>query len=313
MTRPPLFTTMAAIDPSRLKVSQLRALVAVAEQGNFSSAALELGLSQSTVSHAIANLEAELGVILLKRGRNGARLTPLGERIVCQARQVLRLLETIASEANRAKGLQGGHVRIATFRSVATHLLPRAIARLHRLFPEIEVSLAEFSSLQEIERALLSGQADVSVAELLAGPDFECWDILEDDYVLLLPPETPQIAGAITWEQLAQYPLAVPADYSCGARIRHYITTSEVPLQVAYEIREDSTIMGMVQQGLSAAIMPRMAAEPIPADVQICPLPCDLSRQLGASLVRDALHTPAVYAFLDALRQTGRFSDRVAV
>jgi DNA-binding transcriptional ArsR family regulator len=67
---------MSEINPYKLKISQLRALVAVANHGNFSEAALHLELSQSAVSHAIASLEEELGVMLLSRGRHGAHLTP---------------------------------------------------------------------------------------------------------------------------------------------------------------------------------------------------------------------------------------------
>ncbi|NJK71999.1 MAG: LysR family transcriptional regulator, partial [Synechococcaceae cyanobacterium SM2_3_60] len=59
-----------------IKLSQLKMLLAVAEAGNFGEAGLQLGVSQSAVSHAIATLEAELGVILLNRGRYGAQLTP---------------------------------------------------------------------------------------------------------------------------------------------------------------------------------------------------------------------------------------------
>ena len=66
-----------------LKISQLRALVAVAYHKNFSNAALDLNVSQSGISHAIASLEEELGVQLLNRGRYGAHLTPVGEQI-CQ-------------------------------------------------------------------------------------------------------------------------------------------------------------------------------------------------------------------------------------
>ena len=58
-------------------ISQLRALVTVADHSNLSSAALQLGLSQSTISHAIATLE-ELDVVLLIRGRHGVALTPIG-------------------------------------------------------------------------------------------------------------------------------------------------------------------------------------------------------------------------------------------
>ncbi|PSB55406.1 LysR family transcriptional regulator, partial [filamentous cyanobacterium CCP1] len=61
-----------------MNLSQLRAIVAVAEVGNFSEAALLLRLTQSTVSHSIASLEEELGVPLFVRGRHGATLTPAG-------------------------------------------------------------------------------------------------------------------------------------------------------------------------------------------------------------------------------------------
>jgi len=59
--------SMDEINNSRIKLSQLRALVAVAVHGNFSEAALHLGLSQSAVSHAIATLEEELGSVTLGR------------------------------------------------------------------------------------------------------------------------------------------------------------------------------------------------------------------------------------------------------
>ena len=63
---------MNEMNPYKLKISQLRALVAVADYSNFSEAALQMELSQSAVSHAIATLEEELGVQLLSRGRHGA-------------------------------------------------------------------------------------------------------------------------------------------------------------------------------------------------------------------------------------------------
>jgi DNA-binding transcriptional LysR family regulator len=118
-----------------LKTSQLRAFVAVAENANFSAAALQLGLSQSTISHAIATLEDELGVVLLVRGRHGATLTPEGEQMLPEARQVLKLLASIQQKARLARGLQSGQVRVGTVRSVATHVLPEVIARFRGKFP----------------------------------------------------------------------------------------------------------------------------------------------------------------------------------
>ena len=72
----------------------------MAEHNNFSEAALHLELSQSAISHAITTLEEELGVLLLARGRHGANLTPVGERVISHARQMLQLLEAMVKEAN---------------------------------------------------------------------------------------------------------------------------------------------------------------------------------------------------------------------
>lgn len=152
---------MSNINLNRIKPAQLRTLVAIADQGNFSEAALHLEISQSAVSHAIASLESELGVVLLSRGRHGANLTPIGERMVTHARQVLQLLETMAQEADLTKGLQGGSVRVACFRSVATHVLPGLIAQFRDRYPDIAIAIVEYPGAADVEQALRSGRADI--------------------------------------------------------------------------------------------------------------------------------------------------------
>ena len=157
---------MSAIDPYKLKISQLRILVAVAEYHNFSEAALYLNISQSAVSHAIATLEAQLGVILFHRGRNGADLTYVGEQLVLPAREILNLLQQMATEANRARGLKGGNVRLVSFRSAATHILPPLIAQFRRQFPLIDVSVIEAEEDNETKSLLHSGKADIGLIHL---------------------------------------------------------------------------------------------------------------------------------------------------
>jgi DNA-binding transcriptional LysR family regulator len=303
---------MNKISPYKLKISQLRALVAVADHKNFSEAALHLDLSQSAVSHAIANLEEELGVLLLSRGRHGAHATPVGERIIAQARQVLELLEDILREANREKGLHGGQVRIAAFRSVATHILPSVIAQFRHQFPAITVTITEFYDFAGVEQSLREGHADIGFTYLPSTDDFETWELMRDDYVALLPPNSGCRSHKITWEQLAAYPLIVPSTNSCSLRIRNHLKISEYPLNVAYEVREDSTMVSMVMQGLGAAILPRLAAEPVPLGVHVCRLPVPLERIIGTAILTNALHTPAVYAFLDTLRNIDQLSSKAA-
>ena len=302
---------MSAVNPYSLKISQIRALVTVADHHNFSEAALHLGISQSAVSHAIATLEDELGVLLLNRGRNGASLTPVGERLIVQARQVLALLIEIVQEANREKGLQGGQVRIAAFRSMASRLLPMVISRFRDRFPSITVTVTEFDEHFELEQTLRFGHADIGFASLPYSEEFETFEILKDEYIVLLPPGSKLSQIQLTWEQLADYPLIISSIDSCSTKIRNCLKKSTVPLNIAYEIRQDSTIISMTVQGLGAAVLPRLAAEPIPSELTVCRLPCALERQLGVAVLQDALHPPAVFAFLDALKNTGQFSSQV--
>lgn len=304
---------MKEINRNRTKLSQLRALVTVADHGNFSEAALHLELSQSAVSHAIATLEEELGVVLLSRGRHGAHLTPVGERVINHARQVLHLLEEIEKEANREKGLHGGQVRLAAFRSVATHVLPTVIARFRRHFPDISVSITEHCDYARVEQMLREGRADIGFTVLPASNEFETWEITRDEFSVLLPPTQRLNRTKLTWEQLATYPLIFPSANACYAKIHDQLRAMDFPFNIAYEVTEDSTIVSMVMQGLGVAIVPRLAAEPLPAGIQVCSLPVPLERIIGAAILTNALHTPAVFAFLDALREVGRFSTKAAV
>lgn len=296
---------MSAIDPYKLKISQLRILVEVANYRNFSEAALHLEISQSAVSHAIATLEAELGVILFNRGRNGADLTPVGEQLVVPAKEILNLLQKMATEANRAKGLKGGNVRLVAFRSAATHILPALIAQFRRQFPLIKVSVTDIEEHFEIENILRSGQADIGIVDLPCSQEFETWEIYRDEYVVLLPRSLKLNQTRLTWEQLATYPLIISVNNSCSLKIRQYLQRSLKPVNIAYEMKQDSAMTSMAMQGLGAAILPQLATEPLPKQLKVYSLPIPLERIIEAAIVKNALHTPAVYAFLDVLKNYG--------
>jgi DNA-binding transcriptional LysR family regulator len=291
---------MNEINTRRMKLSQIQALIAVAECENFSEAALQLELSQSAISHAIASLETELGVQLFHRGRHGAQLTPVGERVLIHGRQIVRSLEMMLKEADLEKGLQGGQVRIVSFRSVATHILPGIIVKFRDRFPKISVSITEVYYTQAVEEALRSGKADIGFVSLPISDEFETREILRDKYLVLLPPTAKLLNAKITWKELATYPLILqPPEAACSIPLRKYLATSEFPLNIAYELSEDSTIVSMVLQGLGAAILPRLAAEPIPANIKVCSFPTDFERVIGVAVLRDGLLVPAVFAFLD--------------
>lgn len=291
-----------------MNIDHLRILLTVIECGSFSTAALQLNISQSAVSRAIAALENELGISLLTRGRFGAHPTLIGERVLGYAREILQAREHIEQEINQAKGLQGGRVRIASFRSAATHLLPPLIARFCERFPDIDVSLME-DDPTSIEQALREGRVDIGLVPLpRSSEEFETWEVARDEFVVLLPDTAQLTPDPLTWDELSTYSYILYNYAECTSAVRnHWAKWGQSP-KVAYEVKEDSTIVSMVAQGLGAAILPRLAALPIPPGVQVRSLPDPLERIIGAATVANILHPPAVFAFLDVLRGSGLFA-----
>lgn len=291
---------------NQMKLSQLRLLVAVVAYETFSEAALRLDMSQSAVSHGISALEEALGVVLFSRGRHGARLTPVGERILAHARTILQAADAIAQEAEQAKGLSAGQVRVASFRSIAVHVLPTAIATFKHRYPAIAVHLSEHDDYRQVEKALRDGRADIGFTILPAADDLDTWQVLENEYVALFPPGFQPTGSGLTWADLATYPLIMPpANRVMMQDVYEHVQAYGVTLNVMSEVETDTTIVNLVVQGVGATILPRLAAEPIPAQIQVFSLPDPLQRVMGVAVLAEALHTPATYAFLELLKQQG--------
>lgn len=276
-------------------------LVAVASSGSFSEAALQLEVSQSTVSHSIAALEDALGVVLIHRGRQRASLTPVGDRIRNQALSALALIDEMGKVATRARGTDGGLVRIGAFRSLASEILPGAIAHLHEHHPTIQVSIIEYDGKRALIDSLHEGQVDLVFADLILGSDYETFSIMEDPIIALLPPNRSDIPSMLSWDDLRQHPL-ITSSSDCCKSLTARLQQASPPIDVDYFIANDSTAVSMTRQGLGITLLPELASRPVPSEVRIATPPFDITRPLGVSWLKDTLLTPATYAFLDTFK-----------
>lgn len=291
---------MSMIDASKIKLSQLRAFAAVAEAGGFGEAALQLDISQSAVSHAIASLESELGVVLFSRGRHGASLTFVGQQMLVNARQILQLLDGILEQARESRGAQTGQIRIATIRSLATHWLPAVLVAFNQQCPNVSVTVTKLFDHQAVQKSLANRDADIGLMDVYDTTGYDVVEIGRDSYVLLLPEETD------VNQAFERYRLIMPAPNDGGyAELRQYVSRLDNPPAIAYEINEDAAIVSMVAQGLGTAILPYLAAFPIPDTVQVCALDQPLTRLLAAVIADDVLYPPVVFSFLDVVKQIG--------
>ena len=117
-----------------------RLLVAVADAGNISRAAEEIGMTQSGASQAIAQLESSLGFSVFIRERRYIGVTALGGQVVEHARNMLSQLNAIRELADESRGLNRGRIRLASFPSVTSTLLPGLLRDFKRLHPGIDES-----------------------------------------------------------------------------------------------------------------------------------------------------------------------------
>lgn len=294
-----------------MKLSQIRSFVAVARCGKFSQAAIELDLTQPTVSHAIATLESELGVQLLLRGKKGISLTPAGESILVHCDRIFQSIADIKHEASRYKSLSSGKVTIAAFRGAAAQLLPKIRALFQVKHPQIDVKILEEKDCPQVEQMVWDRKADLGITILPTSKDLDIIEVLRDDYVVLLPPN-PQKLGIIgqdpvphlSWSQLLSLPIiSYPNQNSCFKQIEHHFEKVGYQFQPAEQVRESDTIVNLVAAGAGAAILPGLSVFHLPSGVTICQLPQPLQRIVVVATLKNTDLSHAVWAFTDFIQQ----------
>ncbi len=150
---------------------RLRVLCEVARHGSFSGAAESLGYTQPAVSRQIATLEAEVGTTLIRRVPKGAVLTDTGRLLVDRAEAILSRLDDAENELRAMAGLEGGRLRMATFASAASSIVPLAIAAFRDRHPAVELTVMMADPVDSIPR-LRAGELDLALShDALSDPD----------------------------------------------------------------------------------------------------------------------------------------------
>lgn len=150
---------------SDVEISQLRVFRAVVTNGGFSAAQTELGLSRSTISGKMTELETRLGLSLCRRGRGGFSLTAEGQRIFEQTEDLFSALESFRKQAGELRGQITGLLRLGVVDQLADHPdchLDKALAAFGRTAPDVHIKLMVIPPNQ-IEQALLSGQIEAAI------------------------------------------------------------------------------------------------------------------------------------------------------
>lgn len=298
---------MFVIYDVHMQFHQLFAFIAIVEAGSFTLAAERLGLSQSALSHAISNLERDLGISLLQRDRQGARPTEVGERLLPHVREVLSRMDRIRREATDTMGLLTGRVRIGSIPSATVDFLPRAIAQFSRLHPGIELVLLEEPSQGNgrLLEWLTSHTIDVALIELPVA-EFETLPLMDDELCLVLPASSPLAQQEqVSVQQLAQLPFVL-SRYTSEHLLHAAFQQAGAKPTIRFEVQDLGTLISLVREGLGISLVPRLALPNPPEGILLRPVLPAIRRQLGF-LVRSLDEVPpAVQAFIQDTQHLAR-------
>lgn len=291
-----------------IEARHLRVLRAVATTGSFSAAGRELGCTQPAVSQQMKALESAAGTPLLVRGAREMRLTQAGEALVRHASGILAGLTAAEEEVAAIAGLRAGRVRLVSFPSGSSALVPTALAALRADHPGTRVSLEEAEPPASVAM-LRDGDCDVALAFRYAGAaGAEEWDdlvvrpLLADRLVALVPEGHPLAsARSLAIEALADQPWIAGCP-RCRGQLVEVCEGAGFTPRIDFATDDYPAVVGLVGAGLGVAVLPQLAVDSVrPRGTRTVALEPAVRREIVALTLPDLARVPSVAAMLDHL------------
>jgi len=255
-------------DDIRMKLQQLKYLLAIADNGlNITAAAERLYTSQPGVSKQLKLLEEELGLQLFARkGKSLEQVTGAGEKVIERARIILGEVEGIRNLASAYYQEEEGTLSIATTHTQARYVLPAVIKKFRERYPKVRLNLhqgtseqiAEMMQLRDIDFAIATGSDDL-FSNLLLIPAYR-WDrkiLVPHDHALA------RLDRDLTLRELSKYPL-VSYVFSFGGEssLKNAFSKTGLRPDVVFTARDADVIKTYVRLGLGVGIVASMAIQP---------------------------------------------------
>ncbi len=285
----------------RFGLKEIAAFVRVAELGSFKDAARDLHLTPSALTQRLQKLEEAVGARLVERTTRFAALTAVGTSFLPAARRLLDQFDRSIADLEDVVAARGGHVTIASLISVATYVLPPALARFSDRHPGVGVRVLDDAE-QEIADYVRRGEAEFGVhmrtTEVSDDPDLDTVAIAEDPFVLACRPDhSAATGGPVEWEALADLPTIVLGPRTGTSRLlsgRPYARGGGGATW-RYEVQHLTTMIGFIEAGIGVGVIPRIALRALAGrELTYRPLAMsDLSRTIVLTTRRGASLSPA--------------------
>ena len=244
-----------------MELRQLRQFLCLVETKNFHRAAERLNISQPPLSVSIRKLELSLGVRLFERHSRGVSLTPQGELIAEQAREIVRIADELRQCAKETVIGARGRLNVGFVASATYDLIPALVPVFRARFPAVELRLKEATSV-DIVSGLLQGELDVG---LVRTPIFGTSRIqiipVASETMMLAVPLGHRFASCadVRLEDLGGEPMIMwnrEAEPWFQALIDLSFAKVDIAPKVVEEASHVHTVLALVECGVGGALVP---------------------------------------------------------
>lgn len=242
---------------------QITYFLAVARLGNFGRAAEVVHVSQPGLSSQIAQLESRLGGALFDRGAGAgpARLTPLGERLLPAAQELIDTAKRLDAQARAGREALSGRLRLAIIPTVAPYLIPHLVPALRARHPALDLELHEVVT-DDLVAGVVSHRFDAGIMALPVGvAGIEAQPVLRDPFLIALSgDDTTYLSGPARPESIEAERLLLLADGHCLRDQALEVCGLRSPRRkLNLEAASMATLMRMVASGMGMTLIPQLA------------------------------------------------------
>lgn len=244
-----------------MNLLHLRYFAELAQTQHYTRTAEKLCITQPSLSHAIGQLETELGVPLFEKSGRGVVLTPYGKQFLACAQQTLLTLDEGVEELRRV-GRGEGFIRLGLLRTLGIEFVPQLAERFLKANPDKNIRFSFSTGVTgELLEGLNARKYDMVFASRPpAGANLTAIPVSQQDLVLIVPKKHPLAAQhVIDLADTLPYPQVC---FSKGSGLRDVVDGLFEKIgaepEIAIETQEDQVVAGLVAHGFGIAVVPYM-------------------------------------------------------
>lgn len=281
-----------------MELVKYETLISSIDLGSFTKASELLGYTPSGISHMMNHLEDELGFPLLLRSKTGVVPTRECERLLPTLREIVRQNKQLNQLTSEICGLTTGTLTLATYSSMANHLLPNIIKRFRKDYPGIHIQLIE-GVWEEVNQLLCRHQADLGFFSLQKPMNHTFIPLVQDEMLAVVPGNHKLSSRSyVTLAELEKEPFIMPA-LGCDNDVMELIRKTGFHPNVTFTTQENYSTMSMIECGLGISIMNEMITLHRTSDVKKLPLKPRQFISLGIAIPDKKSMSPAANKFLE--------------